>query len=291
MASSLTLPTFEYFEPKTLEETVAFLTSRVRETSLMAGGTDLLVLMKKGVLKPKYVVNISKLPGLSGIKQDEEGLTIGALTTIRKIENSEIVKTCFHFLSEAAGSLGSVQIRNLATIGGNLCRASPSAEMAPPLLATDAKVRTVSPRGSRLLSLGRFFLGPGATALETDEILMEIKVPKLARHTGTAFLKIARTSMDLAKVNVATCVTVEKNICSDVKIALGAVAPTPIRAKKAEYVLQGQELNDVLIEKAAEVAAGETNPINDIRSNAWYRKKVSKTLVSRALKEACERVA
>lgn len=288
---SRTLESYEYYEPKTLEEAASLLTRFGKKAAILSGGTDLLVLMKKRVRQPEHLINIMKIPNLNHIKYDnKDGLRMGCSVTIRAIEKSEIIREKCPILSEAAYNLGSVQIRNMATLGSNLCRASPSSEMAPPLLVLNANARIFGSSSERVVPLQEFFVGPSVTVLKPEELLVQIQTPCLPAHAGTAFLKIARTSMDLAKVNVAVSLTLSNGTFEDAKIALGAVAPTPMRARKAEEILRGKKPEEGTIAEAAEVAAEEAKPINDIRSTASYRGEVIKVLVRLAVKKALKRV-
>ena len=273
-----------------MRKAVSLLAQHEEKARVLAGGTDLLALMKRGRITPECVLNISKIRDLSHIGHGEDGsLRIGALTTIRAIEDFTPIRENFALLYEAAHALGSIQIRNIATIGGNICRASPSAEMAPPLLALDANAIIISQEGMRKVPLNKFFAGPGITVLRANELLTEIQVPNLLPRTGTAFLKISRTCMDLAKVNIAVVLRATTRVCDDVKIAVGAVAPVPKRARKAEELLRGKQLAEKTIEEASQVVAEEVEPITDVRSTAEYRREVSKILVKRAISIAFRR--
>ncbi len=283
---------FEYFEPKTLNEALELLSKFGKEAKILAGGTDLLVQMKIRRKTPKYVINIKKIPELVFIRMSNDAIHIGAATKLRMIEKAEYIRKYYQALYEAIRSMASVQIRNMGTIGGNLCNASPAADTAPPLMIYEAKLKLISKRGERVVPITEFFKGPGITICEPDELLLEIIIPKPpTKRFGSKFIKIARTSMDLAKVNVAVALKVGSDMKSieDVKIALGSVAPTPIRAYSAEEFLKGKEFNEENIRKAAEIASAETKPITDVRSTAWYRREVAKVIVRDALIEAYRR--
>lgn len=278
------LPVYEqYFQPGTADEAISLLSEGGKEAKILAGGTDLIVLMRDRNIVPKCIVNISGISELSGIELNEHSLRLGALATLRDVEVSPIVKREFHLLYEAVHQMATVQVRNMGTVVGNLCHASPGADTPPPLLALEASVKVVGPSGIKTVPLEKFFTGPNETVLSPYELVTEIQIPKLLPNSGTAFLRMTRVAADLAKVNVAVVLTIKDGICDDVRIALGAVAPTPIRAKKAEEVLRGNMLDEKLIEKAAQIAADNTTPITDIRSTKEYRKEVSKVLVKRAI--------
>ncbi len=278
---------FNYLEPATIEEAVSLLSKYDGKAKAMAGGTDLLVQIRSKAIKPEYVVDIGCIPGLDYINYDEkQGLRIGALTTIRAIEKSAKLRQIYPAISQAAGLLGSVAIRNVATIGGNLCNAAPSADTAPALIGLSAKATIVGPGGERVVPLEDFFTGPGGTVFKTGELLVEIQVPVPPPDTKGVYLKHSRTAVDLAVVGVAVIMVLEPGgVCKDIKIVLGAVAPTPLRAKKAEGVLRGGKIESALIEEAAQVAAGEAQPISDVRASAEYRREIVKVLTRRAIKQ------
>jgi len=276
---------FKYLEPATIKEAVSLLSKYDGKAKAIAGGTDLLVQIRGKTIKPEYVVDIGYIPGLDYINYDEkQGLSIGALATIRAIEKSDKLCRIYPVISQAAGLLGSVAIRNVATIGGNLCNAAPSADTAPPLIGLSARARIIGPGGERLVSLEDFFTGPGETVLKAGELLLEIQVPVPPPGTKGVYLKHGRSAVDLATVGVAVVMALESGgVCRDVKIVLGAVAPTPMRAKKAEGVLRGKKVEPALVEEAAQVASGEAQPITDVRASAEYRREMVKVFTRRAI--------
>jgi CO/xanthine dehydrogenase FAD-binding subunit len=280
------------FFPRSVEETCSLLSKYGRDAQVVAGGTDLFVKMKLRRFLASILINIKKISGLDRISWDEsQGLRIGALTTIQAIRDSDLIARRFPVLSEAAGVLGTAQIRNLGTLGGNLANASPSAEFAPPLLILDASVRCVGPRGERLLPLARFFVGPGQSALELDEVITEVCVPNPDSDARLVYLKHSLRKMDVAMASAAIYVALNGGVCHDARIALGAVAPTPFRAAKAEKALSGTRLagdssESALLEQAAIIAASESLPIDDVRSYASYRRKVIGMLVRHGLEHA-----
>ncbi|HDD26526.1 MAG TPA: xanthine dehydrogenase family protein subunit M [Acidilobales archaeon] len=282
---------FEYFAPETLDEVIELLKTYGEEAKILAGGTDLLVKMKQRLASPKYVISLRKVKELDFIEVGDDGIHIGAATKLRRLERSDVIRRRLPVLYEAIKSMASVQVRNMATIGGNLCNASPAADTAPPLLVLDAKLKIMGPEGARVVPIDKFFLGPGKTVLKPTELLTEIIVPHPKEGTGTAFIKVSRVAMDLAKVNIAVALRLGSgDVIEHVRIALGAVAPTPMRAYKAEEFLLGKEFSEENIVKAAEIVSGEVRPITDIRSTAEYRRELSKVLTKRALKIAYERI-
>lgn len=284
---------FEYLEPKTLPKALALLSEHGREAKVLAGGTDLLRELKQRTLRPRYLVNIKYIPQIGKLSYSPRtGLDIGAVCALSSLELAPIVKERSFALYEAARALGSPQVRNLATIGGNLCNAAPSAETSPSLLVRGARAHIRGSKGERAIALESFFRGPGETALETGELLTRITVPDVPAWTGEAYIKFSpRSSMDIAVVNVATLVTL-MNGGKEVKscvIALGAVAPTPIRAYEAEKLFQGQAPSEKLISEVARKAAQESRPISDIRASAEYRREMVAVITARALRLAIER--
>ena len=220
------------------------------------------------------------------------GLTIGAAATVRAVETSAVVRAKYPVLAYAASTLASIQIRNLATVAGNICRASPSADMPPALLVLDAAVVLAGPAGERVVPLAEFFTGPGRTVRQPNELLTEIRVPPPQPHSGAAYIKHSpRRAMDLAVVGVAAAVTLQDGLCRNVRIALGAVAATPRRAREAEAVLEGCEPTAARLEEAARVAATECSPISDVRGSADYRREMVRVNTARALQQALEAAA
>lgn len=279
---------FKYLSPSSLEDAVLQLQRQDEKIQIMAGGTDLLVEMKLKMRTPDTLIDIKNIPDLDYLIYDaEKGLRIGALTTIRTIETSPIIKSEYAGLAQAAKEIGSIQIRNRATVVGNICRASPSADTPPPLIANDARVKLIGPEGEREVSLEDFFTGPGETVIAGDEIFTEIAVPSSPPHTGKVYIKHGRRkAMELATVGVAVTLTLDNEICQNIRIVLGAVAPTPIRAQNAESLLQGQVIDEQLIQSAALAAMEESRPIDDVRGSAAYRRKMVKVLTMRALTQA-----
>ncbi len=280
---------FAYLRPGNMEDAIAALQAN-DEPYLLAGGTDLLIAMKTKAVKPECLIDLKGIPGIDGIEYDN-GFKIGALTTVRDIEVSPLIRQKIPVLSEAAGTLGSIQIRNRATIGGNLCHGSPAADMAAILLAMSCEVKIASDNGTKTMGLDSFFIGPNKTVLNRNEVLSQIIIPKEIEQFKGVYLKHGpRKAMDIGIVNIAILLDADagSGFCNQIMIALGAVAPRPIRAKKAEALLNGNELNPAAIQKAAAAAANETNPITDFRASAGYRKDLVKNLVAKGIHQICE---
>jgi carbon-monoxide dehydrogenase medium subunit len=275
---------FDYIRPDSMVDAMAALREK-DNPCLLAGGTDLLIGMKTNTVRPRCVIDLKGVPDIDRIEYNG-GFKIGALATTRDIEVSPLLREKIPALSEAAATLGSIQIRNRATVGGNLCHGSPAADMAAILLAMDGQAKIVSDNGEKTIGLEQFFTGPNRTALGEHDILAQIVIPeKMAQFKGVYLKHGPRKAMDIGIVNIAIVLDADfkSGMCNQIRVALGAVAPTPIRAKKAEALLNGNELKPDLIDKAAATAAGETNPITDFRASAGYRKDLVKNLVARGI--------
>jgi carbon-monoxide dehydrogenase medium subunit len=278
------------YQPSSLQEASRLLKENGPGGRFLAGGTDLVIAMKEKGLVPKYVVDLKRIPGLAGIRENGDGrITIGALTTMREIELAPLITRKYPFLAQSAAEVGSIQIRNRATVGGNMANATPSADVAPSLIALNATAKIVGANGERTIALEEFFRGPGQSVMTADEILTEITIPKTPSRLVGEYIKFSpREMMDLAYVGVAVAYALGENErrCEGVRIVLGAVAPTPIRARKAEAVVEGQVLTEALAEKAGEIAAEESKPISDVRSSAEYRRAMVGAMTKRALLNA-----
>ena len=282
------LPRFEYFSPTSIDQAVALLLEFGKEARVLAGGTDLLVKMKQRAIKPlpKFIINIKEIPGMNMLTYSEEdGLHIGALTKIHEIKSFLPIQQYFVGLSHAAGLLSTPQVRNIATIGGNLCNASPAAETAPALLTLSAKAKIRGKGGDRVIPLSDFFVGPSQSIMEHGELLTEIMVPNPSPNSTGVYLKHGKRLSDIAIVGVGISLTMEKDICSDIKIYFASAAPIPMRAVKTEDVIKGQQINDKLLEEACKVASQECQPMDDIRAKADYRREKIGTLLKDAVKQ------
>jgi len=287
----MTLPKFEYFAPESLEEAQQLLLDKGEGAHLLAGGTDLLVKMNHGLLKPASVVALKNIKGLDDITFDpQEGLKIGATALLANVASHPDILEHYPAVAAAARETANVQIRNMGTVVGNICNAAPSADNAPSLLAMNAEVVVIGAKGEKRLPLEQFLKGPGLNALSPGEILTAILVPAPATGSGVSYQHIsARGKVDISAVCVGVMVRMEGDICRDVRIFLGAVAPIPMRAEKAEAMVLGQQLTEEIIETAGIVAFDESQPITDVRSSAEYRKKMVAVLTRRALTEARDR--
>lgn len=272
---------FFYFKPRSLDE-VWKIKNRIPDARFIAGGTDLMVQIKNKTVHPPALISLKSIPELSGVELNN-GAYIGAMTTISDlIHHSSLVKE-FPIIAEAAKRLGSVQIRNTATIGGNLCNCSPCADMATPLLVLDAKVHIQSAMSSREIPLAEFFVGPGKSCLAPDEILTEIKIDPYPQNTRTVFFKKGRVKMDLAVASMAALLVFKDSVCTKARLAAGSVAPVPLRLKQAEALLEGSKISGEIIKKAREIVENSISPISDVRSTAEYRRHISGVYVKQAL--------
>jgi carbon-monoxide dehydrogenase medium subunit len=307
---------FDYLKPKTLEEALGLLNQYGEKAALIAGGTDVLVMVKQKTISPDVLISLQGIPGLDQIQYDGS-LRIGPMVTHRIIEKSQLIRKEFSALADAVDVLGSIQIRNVATIGGNLCTAAPSADTAPPLLVLAAQLKLKDAKSERTIPIDQFFTGPGETLLQQGEILTEILIPKPLPNTGSAYWKHQRRqALDLPILGVAVLLSLNKAtvtcsdilctttpistvlhsleeddlVCREVRIALGVAAPTPMRAVKAENLLRGKKMSDELLEEVAAMAAKEAQPRDSIRGEAWYRRDMIKILVKRMAMKSIERV-
>jgi carbon-monoxide dehydrogenase medium subunit len=257
----------------------------------VAGGTDLVPQLKGGMLRPPCVVDLSGVAPLRRLARGESGaLRIGASVTARTLERDDAVRAHYPGLAESGGMIGSVQIRNLATVGGNLCNAAPSADMAPPLLALDAEAVIAGPRGERRVPLASFFVGVRRTVLASDELLVELVVPAPGPRSGGSYRRhTPRRELDIAVVGVASQLTLSDGVCAKARIALAAVAPIPLRATAAEQALEGRPVTPEQLERAATLAADAARPISDQRGSADFRRHLVRVLTRRTLRTALER--
>ena len=277
---------FEYFEPSSIEDACALLRKYGKKAKIIAGGTDILVKMKNKTVNPQYLININKIQNLNKIKNESNGLHIGSLVTLSDITKSSIVNEYYPILAETSGSIGGEAIRNLGTIGGNLCNASPASDGSVALMALDAVMEIKGNNQNRSIEIKDFFIGPGTHTLKEDEILTGIFIKKPLENSKGIFIKLGiKKAMQIGIVTVALMVAFKSNSIrvKDVRIALGSVAPTPIRVFCAEDILSGKELDENLISKASEASVSEISPIIDIRSTVEYRTEMVKVLIRRAL--------
>jgi len=283
------LPSFSLHRPKTLREALVLMWE-LEEAKPVAGGTDLLLLLRDGACKAKHLVDLSPVEELRYIREGDGETHIGATTTHSQLQRSALIAEKSPALWEASAYIGSPQIRNQGTVGGNLCNASPAADTAPPLLTLDAAVEIASHAGSRSISLIELFTGPKLNSLSPKELLTEIRFPVPPRGAGTSFQRLGRRrGCTLSIVNAAAYLELDGEICQKSCLALGAVASTPIRVRGAENVLRGQRVSQQLIDEAASACYRLVSPVDDVRASAEYRREMSCVLMRRALNEAWDR--
>jgi carbon-monoxide dehydrogenase medium subunit len=307
---------FDYLRPQTLEEALSLLNQHGKKAKLIAGGTDVIVLIKQKAMMPEVLISLRGIPGLDQIRYDG-ALKIGTMVTHRDIEKSEVIRKEFSALTDAADVLGSIQIRNVATIGGNICTAAPSADTATPLLVLGTQVKIKSLSEERTVPIDGFFTGPGETILKKGEMVTELIIPKPLPNTGSAYWKLQRRlALDLPILGVSVLLSLDKGTvscsdmlcttspissilhtmekdeltCKEIRIALGVAAPTPIRALKAENLMRGKKISDELLEEVSNTALVEAQPRDSIRGEAWYRKDLIRVLVKRMAMKSIERV-
>ncbi|MDF9406842.1 MAG: Carbon monoxide dehydrogenase medium chain [Pelotomaculum sp. PtaB.Bin013] len=281
------LPDFEYYAPASLPEACGLLAQFGPRAKVLAGGTDVLPKMKQEILTPEVLISLKNLSQLTGIYYEKgKGVVIGARATHNDLVDSPVLQEKYLSICEAAHHMANNQIRNTGTIGGNIVNAVPSADLPPILIALGAVVRLAGTGGERTLPLEDFFSGPGKTVISQDEVLTEIIIPDQP-FTGSTYIKFGlRRSGALAVVGVAVAVVMEGDICNEARIVLGAVAPVPMRANKAEELLKGKSVTEDLLEKVGVCAAGESKPISDIRGSAEYRQDMVRVFTKRALLKA-----
>jgi CO/xanthine dehydrogenase FAD-binding subunit len=280
------MKSFEYYKPLSLEEAWE-LRAKIPDSLFIAGGTDVLVSIKNNEFRPQALISLRSIPGLAGIETGDTA-RIGALTTISDITQHPELGRRYPVLKEAARSLGSVQIRNVATIGGNLCNASPCADMALPLLVLEATVRLRSPKEIREVPISEFFKGQGKTCLSPHEIMTDVLLEPPRKNMKTCFMKKGRVKMDLAVASVAVLLEMEGKRCRKARIAAGSVAPVPLRLTKVEAMFEGAAVSGRTMARVQQLAEVNIVPITDIRSTEEYRRQITGILVKRALERALE---
>ncbi len=284
------IPRFEYFRPSSIEEVFSLLVKYKGEAKVLAGGTDLFVKMKKKEILPKVVISLKGIQKFDGIERDDrEGLKIGPLVTHDVIVNHPVVREKFDFLAETCFKIGTRQVRNMGTLVGNLCNASPSSDASAPLLVLETKLKLAHLYGERIVPLQEFFVGPFQTVLDPQEIVVEVQIPKSAPCSAGSYQYLHKaSSVGETLVGAAVFLTMDPkdSICQEARISLSSVAPTPIRAKAAERILIRKRLEEKIIREAAQVASDEIQP----RSRPWYRREMSRVLVERAILQAMEKI-
>ncbi len=286
MGGEVILKEFEYLKPDSIKKTISILSKYGERAQILNGGTDLIVGIRDKIIQPEYLVDIKAIPQLNRITYNkQDGLNIGATVTLNEISDSKVVQKNYPILAEACKTVGSYQVRNRATLVGNICNASPAADTAPPLLVLGAKVNIISTAGEKIVPINQFFTGVKKNVLKKGEFVTSVTVPPIKDKWTGVYLKQGRKQdVDLATVGVAVVC-----IRDEVRIALGAVAPIPVKAPKTEELLKGKTIDESLLEKAGESALSEVSPISDVRSSKEYRAEIVKVLIRRAILQAKRR--
>jgi carbon-monoxide dehydrogenase medium subunit len=283
------LPAIELYTPRSLDEALKLL-AKLKDTRIVAGGTDLLVDLKQGLVEAETLVSLQKIKELKKIEKKDQKIRLGAMVTPQEIITHPLIKQYLPALADAARCIASTQIRSMATIGGNIASAVPSADLPPTLIAAEASVELQCTESFREVNLLEFYTGPRLTICRDEELLTSIFIPVSPHNTGISFLKFSlREANALAVVSVASRITLEKDVISKATIVLGAVAPTPLLALKASESLEGKRPTPDLFKKAASTAKDEAKPISDIRGSIWYRKELMQVLTRRSLTESWKR--
>lgn len=281
---------FDYHMPQNLEEAYGLMEEQKGRARYIAGGTDVIVRVKQRAIEPEALISLRHISELKGFDWNG-GLRLGSMTLLREIEKDERIARIFPALRQAVKVLANPQVRNVATVGGNLANAAPSADCAPPLLVLGAIMEIDGPGGGRQVPLEAFFTGPGETCLDVMEVVKAIRIPGMEKGAGTAFLKAGRVTQDIALINAAALVFMEGGVCKVCRLAAGAVAPVPLRLKKTEKAIEGRRITPDVLEEIKLLAEKEVNPITDVRTTAEYRRIMSGVLVKRAVEQALREAA
>jgi len=281
---------FDYVAPRNLDEGIRFLEEHGDDAKVLAGGHSLIPLMRLRLATPKYLLDINRVPGLEYIRESDYHLHIGALTRYADVEDSLLIQSRYSALSDAAGHIADPLVRNMGTVGGNICHSDPANDLPATMLALKATMVAVGPGGERVISAEEFFVDTFETALKPTEILREVHIPRTRVGTGSAYMKLESRAGDLAVVGVAVRLTLDaQGTCESVGLGLTAVGPKVIQPKAAEAALIGKKLSDDEIRQSASLAAQEAQPTSDLRGTAEYKREMVRTLAARALRRAVER--
>ena len=280
---------YEYFQPQSLDEAFGLMKKYEGRARYVAGGTDAMIRVNQNIWQPEALISLRWIADLCGIKKAGNFLRIGSMTLWQEIETDPLVASQFPALAEAASVVANPQIRNVATIGGNLCNAAPSADGAPPLMVMDAMLIIAGPEGTREVAISEFFKGPGRHCMGPGEVLTVVTIPEMPPQSGTAFLKSGRVTQDIALANVAVCVQMAGGVCKKCRVSAGAVGPVPLRLEGLETFVVGKEITPEVLLEIQDKAAVEVTPITDVRSTEIYRRTVTGVMVKRAMEQAIER--
>jgi aerobic carbon-monoxide dehydrogenase medium subunit len=283
-------PSFEYLRPKTVPEAVAMLQRHGDEAKILSGGQSLIPMMKLRLARPGFLIDINRIAGLSYVKEEGGYLKIGGLTREAELEASSVVRSKYPILLDTAHVIADPQVRNLATVGGNLAHGDPANDHPATMVALGAQIVATGPKGERVIPIETFFMTLFTTALQHEEILTEIRIPVPPPRSGGAYLKLERKVGDFATAAVAVQLSLDdKGICEKVGIGLTNVGPTPVKAQRAEAFLRGKKPDEANINQAAQLAADEAEPSSDLRGPVEYKRGMVKELAKRSLSRAVER--
>jgi CO/xanthine dehydrogenase FAD-binding subunit len=280
---------FDYYQPETLKEAFGLMEKHGGNARYIAGGTDIIWRIKQGVIQTDALISLRRIASLGGITVNG-GLTLGGMALFRSIERDSAIAGGYASLAQAVSILANPQVRNVATVGGNLCNGAPSADCAPPLMVMEAILMLEGPGGKREVPIGDFFTGPGQTCMYGTEVLTQIKVPEMGPDSGSIFLKKGRVSQDISIVNAAASLSMDGKVCRKCRLAVGSVAPVPLRLPGVEAMVEGQEIDQELLDRVVEMVEDAVSPITDVRSTEEYRRAMSGVLVKRAIKGVHEAV-
>ena len=280
---------FDYYQPETLKEAYGLMEKFGGNARYIAGGTDIVWRIKQGVTQADALISLRRIASLGGITVNG-GLTLGSMALFRDIERDSAIAGGYASLAQAVSILANPQVRNVATVGGNLCNGAPSADCAPPLMVMEAILTIEGPGGKREVPIGDFFTGPGQTCMDGTEVLTQIKVPEMGPDSGSIFLKKGRVSQDISIVNAAASLSMDGKVCRKCRLAVGSVAPVPLRLPGVEAMVEGQEIDQELLDRVVEMVEDAVSPITDVRSTEEYRRAMSGVLVKRAIKGVHEAV-
>lgn len=280
----------EYLAPKTLDELLKALEGKQGQVKYAAGCTNVIPNLRARAVSPQFLVSLQGVEGMAGIVEEKETVSVGALTTMTELAESGIIKTWAPALASAARQMGNPLIRNRATLGGNLADASPAADSAPPLVSLEATLYTVRADGEkRQIPVERFFAGPHRTVLAGEELIARVTFPKPRDPSRSAYIKLGlRNASAISVVSIAVLLEMEGTFCRKARVALGSVAPTPMRAYGVEKALEGRKIDEKITEACADMIKGEISPISDIRASAEYRRWTASVLFRRAIHAAVE---
>ena len=280
---------FDYYQPETLKEAYGLMEKHGGDARYIAGGTDIIWRIKQGVIQADALISLRRIAALGGIAVNG-ALTLGSMALFRDIERDSAIAEGYPSLTHAVSILANPQVRNIATVGGNLCNGAPSADCAPPLMVMEAILTIEGPGGKREVPIGEFFTGPGETCMDKTEVLTQVKVPQMGPDSGSMFLKKGRVSQDISIVNAAASLSMDGKVCRKCRLAVGSVAPVPLRLPGVEKVVEGQEIDQELLDRVGEMVEDAVSPITDVRSTEEYRRAISGVLIKRAIKGVHEAI-